>query len=118
MFKTLYCCARAAARHENGPAYRSLLSYLEHLAAGGAGKRAFVVTLACPRWSQSLSVIVCAGVCALTVIGESRANKRIVAFIYCHLKRCTCITNETGQRFCSPCPTPEWMVPLDKVQVS
>jgi integrase/recombinase XerD len=40
MFKTLYCCARTAARHENGPAYRSRLSYLEHLAAGGAGKRA------------------------------------------------------------------------------
>src|SRR5271163_4663416 len=36
MFKTLYRCARTAARHENGPAARSRLAYLEHLAAGGA----------------------------------------------------------------------------------
>jgi hypothetical protein len=32
MFKTLYRSARAAARHENGPAARSRLAYLEHLA--------------------------------------------------------------------------------------
>jgi integrase/recombinase XerD len=36
MFKTLYRCARTAARHENGPAARSRLAYLEHLAAGGS----------------------------------------------------------------------------------
>ena len=36
MFKTLYRCARTAARHENGPAARSRVAYLEHLAAGGA----------------------------------------------------------------------------------
>jgi len=36
MFKTLYRCARAAARHESGPAAQSPLAYLEHLAAGGA----------------------------------------------------------------------------------
>jgi hypothetical protein len=36
MFKTLYRCARTAARHANGPAARSRLAYLEHLAAGGA----------------------------------------------------------------------------------
>jgi hypothetical protein len=36
MFKTLYRCARTAARHEAGPAAQSRLVYLEHLAAGGA----------------------------------------------------------------------------------
>jgi hypothetical protein len=36
MFKTLYRCARTAARHENGPAAKSRLAYLEHLAAGSA----------------------------------------------------------------------------------
>lgn len=36
MFKTLYRCARTAARHETGPAAQSRLAYLEHLAAGGA----------------------------------------------------------------------------------
>jgi len=36
MFKNLYRCARIAARHQNGPAGRSRLAYLEHLAAGGA----------------------------------------------------------------------------------
>jgi len=36
MFTTLYRCARTAARHENGPAARSRVAYLEHLAAGGA----------------------------------------------------------------------------------
>jgi hypothetical protein len=36
MFKTLYRCVRTAARHENGPAARSRLAYLENLAAGGA----------------------------------------------------------------------------------
>lgn len=36
MFKTLYRCARTAARHESGPAAASRLAYLEHLAAGGA----------------------------------------------------------------------------------
>lgn len=36
MFKTLYRCARTAARHESGPAAKSRLAYLEHLAAGGA----------------------------------------------------------------------------------
>jgi hypothetical protein len=36
MFKTLYRCARIAGRHQNGPAGRSRLAYLEHLAAGGA----------------------------------------------------------------------------------
>jgi integrase/recombinase XerD len=36
MFKTLYRCARTAARHESGPAAKSRLAYLEHLAAGGS----------------------------------------------------------------------------------
>ena len=36
MFKTLYRCARTAARHETGPAAQSRLAYLEHLAAGGS----------------------------------------------------------------------------------
>ena len=36
MFKTLYRCARTSARHENGPAARSRLAYLEQLSAGGA----------------------------------------------------------------------------------
>ena len=36
MFKTLYRCARTAARHESGPAAQSRLAYLEHMAAGGA----------------------------------------------------------------------------------
>ena len=36
MFKTLYRCARTAARHENGPAARSRVAYLEHLVAGRA----------------------------------------------------------------------------------
>jgi integrase/recombinase XerD len=36
MFKTLYRCARTAARHESGPAAQSRLTYLEHLAEGGA----------------------------------------------------------------------------------
>ena len=36
MFKILHRCARAAARHESGPAAQSRLAYLEHLAAGGA----------------------------------------------------------------------------------
>ena len=36
MFKTLYRCARTAARHESGPAAQSRLAYLQHLAAGGA----------------------------------------------------------------------------------
>jgi integrase/recombinase XerD len=36
MFKTLYRCARAAVRHETGPAAQSRPAYLEHLAAGGA----------------------------------------------------------------------------------
>jgi hypothetical protein len=35
MFKTLYRCARTAARHESGPAAKFRLAYLEHLAAGG-----------------------------------------------------------------------------------
>jgi hypothetical protein len=35
MFKTLYRCARRAARHDNRPAAKSLLAYLEHLASGG-----------------------------------------------------------------------------------
>jgi hypothetical protein len=34
MFKILHRCARAAARHESGPAAQSRLAYLEHLAAG------------------------------------------------------------------------------------
>jgi len=38
MFKTLYRCARTAARHESGPAAKSRLAYLEHLAAGGSPK--------------------------------------------------------------------------------
>lgn len=42
MFKTLYRCARTAARHETGPAAQSRLAYLKHLAAGGA-------TLHCQR---------------------------------------------------------------------
>jgi hypothetical protein len=33
MFKTLYRCARAAARHESGPATQSRLADPEHLAA-------------------------------------------------------------------------------------
>jgi site-specific recombinase XerD len=37
MFKTLYRCARTAARHENGPAAQSRLKYLEYLAEGGSG---------------------------------------------------------------------------------
>jgi integrase/recombinase XerD len=36
MFTTLYRCASTASRHENGPAAKSRLAYLEHLAAGGA----------------------------------------------------------------------------------
>jgi hypothetical protein len=36
MFKTLYRCARTAARHETGPAAQSRLAYLEPLATGGA----------------------------------------------------------------------------------
>ncbi len=36
MFKTLYRCDRTAARHEGGPAAKSRLAYLKHLAAGGA----------------------------------------------------------------------------------
>jgi hypothetical protein len=36
MFKTLYRCDRTAARHEGGPAAKSRLAFLEHLAAGGA----------------------------------------------------------------------------------
>ena len=38
MFKTLYRCARTAARHESGPAAKSRLAYLEHLAAGGSSQ--------------------------------------------------------------------------------
>jgi hypothetical protein len=30
MFKTLYRCARTAARHDNGPAARSRLAYLNN----------------------------------------------------------------------------------------
>ena len=37
MFKSLYCCARTVARHENGPAAQCRLKYLEYLAAGGSG---------------------------------------------------------------------------------
>jgi hypothetical protein len=36
MFKTLYRCRRTVTRHECGPAAKSRLAYLEHLAAGGA----------------------------------------------------------------------------------
>jgi hypothetical protein len=36
MFRTLYRCARTAARNESGPAAQSRLAYLAHLAAGGA----------------------------------------------------------------------------------
>ena len=36
MFETLYSCTRTVARHANGPAAVSRLSYLEHLVAGGA----------------------------------------------------------------------------------
>ena len=39
MFKTLYRCARTAARHESGPAAQSRLAFLQHLAAGGAALR-------------------------------------------------------------------------------
>jgi hypothetical protein len=35
LFKSLYRCARTAARHETGQAAQSCLAYLEHLAAGG-----------------------------------------------------------------------------------
>ena len=36
MFRTLYRCGRTVARHENGPAARSRLAYLEYLAEGGS----------------------------------------------------------------------------------
>jgi hypothetical protein len=39
MFKTLYCCPRTIARHENGPLYESRRAYLEHLAAQGSSRK-------------------------------------------------------------------------------
>ncbi len=39
MFKTLYCCPRTIARHENGPLYESRCAYLEHLAAQGSSRK-------------------------------------------------------------------------------
>ena len=39
MFKTLYCCPRTIARHENGPLCESRRAYLEHLAAQGSSRK-------------------------------------------------------------------------------
>jgi hypothetical protein len=39
MFKTLYCCPRTIARHENGHLYESRCAYLEHLAAQGSSRK-------------------------------------------------------------------------------
>lgn len=39
MFRSLYCCPRTIARHENGPLYQSRRTYLEHLVAQGSSRR-------------------------------------------------------------------------------
>ena len=71
MFKTLYRCARTAARHEDGPAARSRLAYLEHLAASGA-------TLHCLR--ANAGVLYRAAVCMnLDDTSINTRNQRLAA---------------------------------------
>jgi len=59
MFKALHRCARTAARHEHGPAARTRLAYLEHLAAGGS-------TLQCLRANAGVLDCAAASMCRWT----------------------------------------------------